>query len=126
MLEIERNGGAQIVNFGMSEEDVRVYMKQPWVATASDGGVQTPGDTGAAPAQLRHLPAQDRPLRHRGQDHPAGAGDPQRQRPAGRHPAADRPRLPEAGLLRRRGRLRPEDVPRHGDLRQAAPVRRRA
>ena len=29
VLEIERAGGAQIVNFGMSEEDVRVYMKQP-------------------------------------------------------------------------------------------------
>jgi N-acyl-D-amino-acid deacylase len=44
VLEIERAGGAQIVNFGMSEEDVRVYMKRPWVATASDGGVQTPGE----------------------------------------------------------------------------------
>jgi N-acyl-D-aspartate/D-glutamate deacylase len=45
VLEIERHGSAQIVNFGMSEDDVRVYMKQPWVATASDGGVQTPGPT---------------------------------------------------------------------------------
>jgi N-acyl-D-aspartate/D-glutamate deacylase len=40
VLEIERNGGAQIVNFGMSEEDVRLIMKQPWVATASDGSAQ--------------------------------------------------------------------------------------
>lgn len=45
VLEIERGGGAQIVNFGMSEEDVRLYMKQPFVATASDGGSQVPGDT---------------------------------------------------------------------------------
>jgi N-acyl-D-aspartate/D-glutamate deacylase len=45
VLEIERAGGAQIVNFGMSEEDVRNYMKQPWVATASDGSNQKPGDT---------------------------------------------------------------------------------
>jgi N-acyl-D-aspartate/D-glutamate deacylase len=45
VMEIERNGGAQVVNFGMSEEDVRVYMKRPWVATASDGGVQSPGAT---------------------------------------------------------------------------------
>ncbi|MFO0823785.1 MAG: D-aminoacylase [Gemmataceae bacterium] len=45
VLEIERNGGAAVVNFGMSEDDVRVFMKQPWVATASDGSVQTPGDT---------------------------------------------------------------------------------
>ncbi len=45
VLDIERHGGAQIVNFGMSEEDVRLIMKQPFVATASDGGSQVPGDT---------------------------------------------------------------------------------
>jgi N-acyl-D-amino-acid deacylase len=43
VLEIERNGGAQIVSFGMSEEDVRLIMRQPWVATASDGSSQVPG-----------------------------------------------------------------------------------
>jgi N-acyl-D-aspartate/D-glutamate deacylase len=42
VLEIERNGGAQMVNFGMSEEDVRLIMKQPFVATASDGSSQVP------------------------------------------------------------------------------------
>ncbi len=42
VLEIERNGGAQMVNFGMSEEDVRLIMKQPFVATASDGSSQSP------------------------------------------------------------------------------------
>lgn len=45
VFEIEKGGGAQIVNFSMNEEDVRVYMKQPFVATASDGGFQTPGAT---------------------------------------------------------------------------------
>ncbi len=40
VLEIERHGGAAIVNFGMSEEDVRYIMKQPFVATASDGSSQ--------------------------------------------------------------------------------------
>jgi N-acyl-D-aspartate/D-glutamate deacylase len=42
VLEIERHGGAQVVHFGMSEEDVRLIMKQPWVATASDGTGQVP------------------------------------------------------------------------------------
>lgn len=56
VLQIERNGGAQIVNFGMSEEDVRVYMKQPWVATASDGGVQTPGNTVPHPRSYGTFP----------------------------------------------------------------------
>jgi N-acyl-D-aspartate/D-glutamate deacylase len=45
VLEIERHGGAQIVNFGMSEEDVRLIMHQPFVATASDGSSQVPGNT---------------------------------------------------------------------------------
>jgi N-acyl-D-aspartate/D-glutamate deacylase len=56
VLDIERHGGAQIVNFGMNEEDVRVYMKQPWVATASDGGVQTPGDTVPHPRSYGTFP----------------------------------------------------------------------
>jgi N-acyl-D-aspartate/D-glutamate deacylase len=43
VIEIETNGGASIVNFGMNEEDVRIYMKQPWVATASDGSTHLPG-----------------------------------------------------------------------------------
>jgi N-acyl-D-amino-acid deacylase len=41
-IEIEQNGGAQIVNFGMSEEDVRLAMPLPWVATASDGSAKIP------------------------------------------------------------------------------------
>jgi N-acyl-D-aspartate/D-glutamate deacylase len=55
-LTIERNGSAQVVNFGMSEDDVRVYMKQPWVATASDGGVQTPGESVPHPRSYGTFP----------------------------------------------------------------------
>jgi N-acyl-D-aspartate/D-glutamate deacylase len=39
-IEILRRGGAHIVNFSMNEEDVRLIMKQPFVATASDGSSQ--------------------------------------------------------------------------------------
>jgi N-acyl-D-aspartate/D-glutamate deacylase len=45
VLDIERHGGAQIVSFGMSQEDVRLIMKQPFVATASDGSSQVPAET---------------------------------------------------------------------------------
>jgi N-acyl-D-amino-acid deacylase len=45
VIEIERNGGAQIVNFGMNEEEVRLIMRQPFVATASDGSAQVPSST---------------------------------------------------------------------------------
>jgi N-acyl-D-amino-acid deacylase len=45
VLDIERNGGAQVVHFSMSDEDVNLIMKQPWVATASDGSAIEPGDT---------------------------------------------------------------------------------
>jgi N-acyl-D-amino-acid deacylase len=48
VVEIEKNGGAQIVHFGMSEEDMRLFMKQDFVATASDGGAKVP-DTSSVP-----------------------------------------------------------------------------
>ncbi|MBL8820217.1 MAG: D-aminoacylase [Planctomyces sp.] len=42
VLEIERHGGASVVNFGMSEEDMRLAMPLSWVATASDGSSKIP------------------------------------------------------------------------------------
>jgi N-acyl-D-amino-acid deacylase len=41
-VQITTNGGAQIVNFSMNEEDVRFAMAYPWVATASDGRAALP------------------------------------------------------------------------------------
>ncbi len=40
--KIIRNGGASIVKFAMSEDDVRATMTYPWVATASDASTQLP------------------------------------------------------------------------------------
>jgi N-acyl-D-aspartate/D-glutamate deacylase len=45
VLEIERNGGAQIVSFSMKEEEVQLFMKEKYVATASDGSSQVPSTT---------------------------------------------------------------------------------
>lgn len=42
VLDIESRGGARIVNFGMNEEEVRMAMQLPWVATASDGAARIP------------------------------------------------------------------------------------
>jgi N-acyl-D-amino-acid deacylase len=56
VVAIEKAGGAGVVNFGMSEEDVRVYMKQPWVATASDGSAWVPGDTVPHPRSYGTFP----------------------------------------------------------------------
>src|SRR5262249_21634969 len=44
-LEIEKHGGAQVVNFSMSEEDMRLIMKQPFVATGSDGSSMVANNT---------------------------------------------------------------------------------
>jgi N-acyl-D-amino-acid deacylase len=55
-IEIEKAGGAGVVIFGMSEEDVRLYMKQPWVATASDGSAQVPGDNVPHPRSYGTFP----------------------------------------------------------------------
>lgn len=43
--EIERNGGAQVINFGMNEDDMRLFMRLDFVATASDGGSMVPDMT---------------------------------------------------------------------------------
>jgi N-acyl-D-aspartate/D-glutamate deacylase len=45
VLEIQRNGGAKMVNFCMDEEVVRQIMRQPFVATASDGGARIPDNS---------------------------------------------------------------------------------
>lgn len=41
-FEITSKGGAQIVNFSMNEEEVRLFMKEDYVATASDGSARNP------------------------------------------------------------------------------------
>lgn len=45
VIEIQRKGGASVVSFGMNEEDVRLFMKEDFVATASDGSAQVPAGT---------------------------------------------------------------------------------
>jgi len=45
VLEIERKGGASVVLFSMNEEEVRLFMKEDWVATASDGAAMAPAGT---------------------------------------------------------------------------------
>jgi N-acyl-D-aspartate/D-glutamate deacylase len=56
VLEIERNGGASVVGLTMNEEDVRVIMKQPFVATASDGVAVVPSDTSPHPRSYGTFP----------------------------------------------------------------------
>ena len=67
VFEIERGGGAQIVNFGMNEEEVRLIMKQPWVATASDGAALVQGDSVPHPRSYGCFPRKIGRYAHRGQ-----------------------------------------------------------
>ena len=39
-----RNGGARMRGFSMSEFDMELIAKQPWVATSTDGGIALPSD----------------------------------------------------------------------------------
>ncbi len=55
-ITIFRHGGAGIVNFGMSEEDVRFVMQQPWVATASDGRAYLPSSDKPHPRSYGTFP----------------------------------------------------------------------
>jgi N-acyl-D-aspartate/D-glutamate deacylase len=56
VLDIERQGGAQIIDFAMKEEDVRLIMRQPFVATGSDGSAQVPGPTMPHPRSYGTFP----------------------------------------------------------------------
>jgi N-acyl-D-amino-acid deacylase len=56
VMEIQRNGGAQVVSFGMDEGDVRLFMKEPYVATASDGGSMIPAKTVPHPRNYGTFP----------------------------------------------------------------------
>ena len=42
ILETQFDGGASVVNFSLSEDDVRWVMNLPWVATGSDGSAKIP------------------------------------------------------------------------------------
>jgi N-acyl-D-amino-acid deacylase len=55
-LEILRKGGASIVSFGMNEEEVRLFMKEDFVATASDGSAMVPSDTVPHPRSYGTFP----------------------------------------------------------------------
>ena len=54
--EIFKNGRAQIVNFSMSEADVRHIMAIDWVATASDGRAYLPGSDKPHPRNYGTFP----------------------------------------------------------------------
>ena len=56
VLDIQRNGGASMVNFGMQEEEVRLIMQQDFVATASDGGAKIPDNTVPHPRNYGTFP----------------------------------------------------------------------
>ncbi|MFN4260623.1 MAG: N-acyl-D-amino-acid deacylase family protein [Gemmataceae bacterium] len=56
VMDIIRNGDAQVVCFNMHEEDVRLIMKQPFVATASDGSAMTPANNFPHPRSYGTFP----------------------------------------------------------------------
>ena len=43
-IDIILDGGASIVSFNMSEDDIRAIMQQPWTMTSSDGALSLPGE----------------------------------------------------------------------------------
>jgi N-acyl-D-amino-acid deacylase len=42
-IDILLAGGASIVSFNMSDDDIRLFMRQPWTMTSSDGDMSLPG-----------------------------------------------------------------------------------
>ena len=129
-LVIEDGSRVQVVYFLMDEANVARQTALPWMSFGSDAEGQAP--EGAVPAVL-HPPARLRQLRP-----PAGQVRARREAPdpAPRRSASSPPSRPttwacasagmlKAGLLRRRGGVRPGDDPGPRHLREAAAVRHR-
>ncbi|MEQ9400669.1 MAG: amidohydrolase family protein [Longimicrobiales bacterium] len=57
----DRAGGGRMRGFSMSEADVEAYAAQPWVATASDGGIAVEADGSVHPRYYGTFP---RKIRH--------------------------------------------------------------
>jgi len=56
VIEIEKNGGAAVINFGINDEDMRLIMKQTFVATASDGSSRVPAKVKPHPRSYGTFP----------------------------------------------------------------------
>jgi N-acyl-D-aspartate/D-glutamate deacylase len=56
VVQIEKAGGAGIVNHSINEDDVRYVMTLPWVATASDGSAKIPANTVPHPRNYGTFP----------------------------------------------------------------------
>jgi len=52
----DRRGGGRLRGFSMSELDVEAYAAEPWVATASDGGIAIPEDGSVHPRYYGTFP----------------------------------------------------------------------
>ena len=68
-LTVLTTGDASIVNFSMTEADVRFVMQLPWVATASDGRAARPGTDkphprfyGTFPRKIGHYSVREKTL----------------------------------------------------------------
>ena len=64
-VDIVIAGGASIVSFNMSEDDIATIMRQPWTMGSSDGGLDGAGRDAVASAQQRRDGAAHQPLRPR-------------------------------------------------------------
>lgn len=56
VMTIQKHGGASVINFAMSEEDMRLAMPIPWIATASDGGAKVPSASMPHPRSFGTFP----------------------------------------------------------------------
>lgn len=56
VMTIQKHGGASVINFGMSEEDMRLAMPVSWIATASDGGAKVPSASMPHPRSFGTFP----------------------------------------------------------------------
>ena len=128
-LVIEDEGRASAAYFLMSEDNVELGLKQPWVSLGSDAESSAPeGVFLKSSSHPRAYGNFARFLGHYVRDRhlmPLQEGVHRLTGLPAQQLETARPRLPGAGLLRRHRRVRPGDHRRSLDLRQAPAVRHR-
>ena len=117
-IQIVKDGGADIIGHSMTEKDVAVFYKQPWVMVGSDGGIDVahPRGAGTFPKVLGRYVREKHwfTLPEGGAEDDVAPRQAAEARGSRRHPQ---------GHEGRSRPLRPEDGDRPLDLREAARAR---
>jgi N-acyl-D-aspartate/D-glutamate deacylase len=121
-LIVDEGGKGYMILFQLHEDDLRRALAHPAVMIGSDGSALSVSGAGAAPKELRDLPAGPRQIRARAARADTAAGGPQDDRAPGAPPRSEGPRADRRGTEGRSRGVRRAARRRPGHVRESPPV----